>query len=144
MLAVKEIKRIRGASRSWGKMVLRPGENPLSKFSAEVFEIQAEIDPGGASQVGFNLRGNPLVYDVKEKSLSCKGKKVNVEPANGAIKLHILVDRTSIEIFPNEGLMPIFLCFPLDTDNRSLEVFARGGQAKIHKLKVWKLKSIWG
>jgi sucrose-6-phosphate hydrolase SacC (GH32 family) len=144
MAPVREIKKLRGASSSWKKAALKPGENPLSKLSGELFEIQAEIEPGSASQVGFNLRGNPLVYDVKEKSLSCKDKKVNVEPANGGIRLHILVDRTSIEIFPNEGRMPIFLCFPLDTDNTSLEVFARGGAAKIHKLKVWKLKSIWG
>jgi sucrose-6-phosphate hydrolase SacC (GH32 family) len=143
MLPVKEIANIRGASRSWKNRTLKPGENPLSEVSEELFEIQTEIEPGSAAEVGFDLRGNALVYNVSDKTLSCKDRKVQVAPVDGRIKLHILVDRTSIEIFPNKGLMPIFLCFPLDTENKSLETFARGGQAKVQDLKLSKLKSIW-
>jgi len=144
MAAVRETKKLRGALRSWKRTTLKPGENLLSNISGELFEIQSEIELGSASDVGFALRGTELVYNVKEKTLSCKGKKINVEPVGDKIKLHVLVDRTTIEIFSNYGLMPIFLCLALDTDNTSLELFARGGQAKIEKLKVWKLKSIWG
>ncbi|MHC4665952.1 MAG: glycoside hydrolase family 32 protein [Planctomycetota bacterium] len=143
MLPVKEIARARGRSMSWKNVVLEPGMNLLSDVSEELFEIQAEIEPGGAAEVGFNLRGNPLVYNVSQKKLSCRNKGVEVTPVGGRIKLHILVDRASIEVFPNEGLMPIFLCFPLDTENKTLDIFARGGQAKIQKLKLSKLKSIW-
>ncbi|MHC4624766.1 MAG: glycoside hydrolase family 32 protein, partial [Planctomycetota bacterium] len=143
MLPVRETKNLRGASRSWKKTILQRGENPLSQVSGELLEIESEIELGTASEVGFNLRGNPLVYNVQKKTLSCKDKSVEVQPTDGKIRLHIFVDRTTIEIFPNEGRMPIFLCFPLDTDNESVEVFARGGQAEIQKLKVWKLKSIW-
>jgi sucrose-6-phosphate hydrolase SacC (GH32 family) len=143
MLPVKEIARLRSTSMSWKNVLLESGRNLLSGVSAELFEIQAEIKPGGATEVGFNLRGNPLVYNVSQKTLSCRNKAVEVAPAAGNIKLHMLVDRTSIEIFPNEGLMPIFLCFPLDTENKTLEIFARGGQPKIRKLKLSKLRSIW-
>ena len=143
MLPVKEIRHIRGRSMTWKNVVLEPGMNLLSDVSEELFEIQAEIEPGAAAEVGFNLRGNPLVYKVSEKTLTCKDRTVQVEPVDGKIRLHILVDRTTIEIFPNDGLMPIFLCFPLDTENKSLEVFAHGGQAKIGKLRLSKLKSIW-
>jgi sucrose-6-phosphate hydrolase SacC (GH32 family) len=144
MLPVKETKKLRGPSRSWKKTILQPGENPLSQVSGQLLEIVSEIELGTASEVGFNLRGNPLIYNVRDKTLSCKDKSVEVRPSDGKIRLHLFVDRTTIEIFPNDGRMPIFLCFPLDTDNESLEVFARGGQANIQNLKVWKLKSIWG
>jgi len=143
MLPVKEIRNIRGASMSWKNVVLEPGMNILSHVSQELLEIEAEIEPGDAAEVGFNLRGNPLVYKVSDKTLTCKDRTVRVEPVDRKIRLHILVDRTTIEIFPNEGLMPIFLCFPLDTENKSLEVFARGGQARIQNLKLSNLKSIW-
>jgi sucrose-6-phosphate hydrolase SacC (GH32 family) len=143
MLPVKETKKLRGAWRSWKNTILEPGENPLSELSGELLEIQSEIELGSASEVGFTLRGNPLLYNVQNKTLTCKDETVEVEPGDGKIRLHIFVDRTTIEIFGNEGRMPIFLCFPLDTENKSLEVFARGGQANIQRLKVWKLKSIW-
>jgi sucrose-6-phosphate hydrolase SacC (GH32 family) len=144
MLPVSETKKLRGRGRSWRRTAVKPGENLLSKVSGELFEVKAEIEPGDASEVGFTLRGNPVVYNVKDKTLTCRGKSVDVEPVDGVIRLHIFVDRTSIEIFANEGRRSIFLCFPLDSDNTSLEAFVRGGQAQIRRLKIWKLKSIWG
>ena len=143
LLPVREIKNIRGPLQAWRAAPLMPAENILSAISGELFEIESEIELGYASEVGLTLRGTPLVYSVADKTLICKGKKTNLSPKDGKIRLHILVDRTSIEIFPNDGLMPIFLCFPLDTENKSLEIFARGGQAVIKSLNVWKLKSIW-
>ena len=122
---------------------MEPGEKLLSAISAELFEIQTEIELGTASELVFNLRGNPLTYNVKDKMLLCKGKKVKLTPIDGVIKLHILVDRTSIEVFPNYGRVTMHLCFPLDTNNTSVNVSARGGQAKIQSLKLYKLKSIW-
>jgi len=122
---------------------LKPGDKLLSGISAELFEIQAEIELGTASEVGFNLRGTPLLYNVEEKVLSCKDKRIQLTPAKGRIRLHILVDRTSIEVFPNYGRVTMHFCFPLDTDDTSVHVFARGGRAKIKTLNLWKLKSIW-
>ncbi|MHC4474783.1 MAG: glycoside hydrolase family 32 protein [Planctomycetota bacterium] len=143
MQPVREIKNIRGPLDSWRSLILKPGENPLAKIAGELFEIECEIDPAGAAEVGFGLRGNELTYNVEQKTLHCRGKKIDVTPVKGNIRLHILVDRTSIEVFSNESPMSMFLCFPLDPDSRTLEVFARGGQAKVEKLNVWKLKSIW-
>jgi len=143
LVPVREIKKLRGKRYSWKDTPLKPGQNLLSGISGGLFEIQSEVELGDAREVGFTLRGTPVVYNVGDKTLSCKDKKVNLTPVDKKIKLHILIDRTSIEIFSNEGRMPIFLCFPLDTNNTSLEVFARGGQAKIRSLRVWKLKSTW-
>ncbi|MHC4146333.1 MAG: glycoside hydrolase family 32 protein [Planctomycetota bacterium] len=140
---VRELKNIRGPLSSWRNLELKPGANPLSKISGELFEIKSEIELGTAGRFGFGLRGNELLYTVKNKTLSCKGEKLTIRPVNGRIKLHILVDRTSIEVFVNDGRMSLFRCFPLDTQNKSLEVFARGGQAGVKRLDVWKLKSIW-
>jgi len=122
---------------------LEPADRLLSGISAELFEIKAEIALGSASEVGFNLRGTPLLYDTQERVLSCKDKKIQLTPAQGRIRLHILVDRTSIEVFPNYGRVTMHFCFPLDTSDTSVHVFARGGRAKIKTLNLWKLKSIW-
>ena len=140
---VREIKKLRGAEYSWNNTALWPGENLLADISGQLFEIQCEIELRTASEVGFNLRGTPLLYNVEEKVLSCKDKKIQLTPANGRIRLHILLDRTSIEIFPNDGRMTMHFCFPLDANNTSVDVYAHGGRAKIKTLNLWKLKSIW-
>ena len=48
-----------------------------------------------------------------------------------------------IDIFGNDGrlYMPMGVIVP--QDNLSLEVFAKGGSAKIHSLQVHELKSAW-
>jgi len=140
---IREIEKLRGAYWNLKNTTIEPGEKLLSAISAELFEIQAEIEPAAASEIVFNLRDNPLIYNVKDKMLGCKDKKVKLIPLDGTIKLHILVDRTSIEIFPNYGQVTMHLCFPLDTNNTSVNVSSLGGQAKIKSLTLYKLKSIW-
>jgi sucrose-6-phosphate hydrolase SacC (GH32 family) len=140
---VREIAKLRGVRWELKDTTLQPGEKLLSAISTELFEVQAEIEPGSASEIVFNLRGNPLTYNVKDKMLGCKGKKVKVEPIDGVIKLHILVDRTSIEVFPNYGRVTLHLCFPLDPEKTLQYLSAEGGKANIKSLKLYKLKSIW-
>jgi len=53
----------------------------------------------------------------------------------------MLVDRTSIDIFGNDGslYMPTFVFVP--ADNLSVEIYSKGGSAKINSLEVYQLKS---
>jgi len=68
---------------------------------------------------------------------------MTVEQAKGRIDLHILIDRTSIEVFANQGRASMFLSFPLDAENKTLEFFARDGSAMVSKMDIWQLKSVW-
>jgi fructan beta-fructosidase len=140
---VREIEKLRGVYWSLKDTALEPGANLLSAISAELFEIQSEIELGSASEIVFNLRGNPLTYNVKDQLLSCKDQKVKVSPIDGLIRLHILIDRTSIEVFPNYGQVTMHLCFPLDTKNTLQYVSAKGGTAILKSHKLYRLKSIW-
>ena len=82
-------------------------------------------------------------YDAKKQELSCKDSKAALKPVDGKIRLRLLVDRTSIDIFGNDGrlYMPMGVIVP--PDNLSLEVYAKGGSAKINSLEVHELKSAW-
>ena len=140
---VREIKKIRGKRYSWKNSSLKRWENLLCGISGELFEIQAEFELGDASQFGFKLRGTPVVYNIEKKTVSCESKTANLTPVDKRIKLHILVDRTSIEIFANDGRASIFHCRPLDACNNLLNIFAHGGRVNVKRLDVWKLKSTW-
>ena len=142
---VRELECLRYNERTWINTVLNPGENLLSGVQGELLDIEAQIDPQNAAQVTLNLRGNDLVYDVAAKTLTCKGKTISVTSIRGEakVKLRILIDRASIEIFANDGRESIFLCFPLDTENKSLSISTQGGQALVNSLCVWDMRSAW-
>jgi fructan beta-fructosidase len=140
---VKELASLRVKSHTISPQPLAADENPLAGVQGELLELEAEIALGEASEVGFNLRGVPLVYDAKKQELSCKEKKATLKPADGKIQLRLLADRTSIDIFGNQGrlYMPMGVIIP--QDNPALQIYAKGNGAKIINLSVHELKSAW-
>ncbi len=140
---VREIKNIRNQLYSFKNVPLTQQGNPLRGIKGDLFEIKAVIELGNAREIRFVLRGSPMVYDVANKHLECRSREMTLSPVNGKVKLHILVDRASIEIFPNEGKMCLFHCIPLDPETQTLEVSAIGSEVVARKLRVWTLKSTW-
>ena len=140
---VKAHTSLRAKSHAIAPQPLNPGENPLAAIKGELFDLTAELTPGDAAELGFNLRGIAVTYDAKKQELSCRGNKAALKPVGGKIRLRLMVDRTSIDIFGNDGrlYMPMGVIIP--PDNLSLEVYAKGGGAKINALEVHELKSAW-
>jgi fructan beta-fructosidase len=142
-LPVKEIERLRGRKHAWTNEPLAPGRNLLKGINGDLFEIRAEIEPRDAESVGFKIRGEPVTWSAKNKKLSCLGAEAPLEPLDGRIRLHILVDRTSIEVFGNDGRVSLTSCFLPAPDNRSLETTAAGPAAQVISLEVYELRSAW-
>ena len=103
----------------------------------------AELAPGAAAELGFNLRGVTVSYDTKKQELSCQGNTDVLRPVDGKIRLRLMVDRTSIDIFGNYGRLYMTTGVIVPPDNLSLGVYAKGGSAKINALEVHALKSAW-
>jgi sucrose-6-phosphate hydrolase SacC (GH32 family) len=140
---VKEIELLREKEHHWENLVLKPGDNPLAAISGDLLEIQAEIEPDDATHVGFDIRGHKVQYDVKQRKLQALGRDAALAPDHGRIKLHLLVDRTSVEVFGNDGLLSMTSCFLPEAENKNLGIFSIGGTARIASLKVYPLRSAW-
>jgi len=64
-------------------------------------------------------------------------------PVNGKIKVRVLTDRTSTEVFANGGDVTFSGVFFPDSANHDLLLGAQGGTAHLASLAVGELKSIW-
>lgn len=140
---VREISALREKEYRWRDLVIQPGDNLLSDIRGDLFEIEAEIDPLGASKVGFDVRGHQVTYDVKQARLVALEHAAPLPTEQGRIRLRILVDRTSLEVFGNKGLLSMNSCFLPAPDNQRLAVQCVGGPAKIVTLRVYRLSSAW-
>ena len=140
---VKEHASLRVKSHTVQPQSFSVGENPLAGVKGELIDLTAELVPGDAAELGLNLRGVTVSYDVKKQELFCNGNSAALKVRDGKIRLRVMVDRTSIDVFGNDGClyMPIGLIVP--QDNLSLGVYAKGGIAKINSLEVHELKSAW-
>jgi sucrose-6-phosphate hydrolase SacC (GH32 family) len=142
-LPVHEITGLHAKTHAWKDTTVMPGENPLATLSGDLFDTEAEIEPGEAKEFGFTVRGTKVIYSVADKKLSCLGKSADLAPVNQRIRLRLLVDRTSLELFANEGRVVFSSCFLPRPDERALAFFAVGGPAKLTSLHVHELKSAW-
>ena len=142
---VKEIENIHKKEHKWADLAIAPDaeKNPLADISGELFDIRAEIELGAAAEVGFEVRGEKVAYDVKAKKLSCLGCTAPLAAEKGRITLQILVDRTSIEVFGNGGRVAMCSCFLPSPVARELGIYAVGPAAKVVSLRVYELRSIW-
>ncbi len=140
---VREIEGLHKRTRQWKNKTLKPGDNLLSDLSGELFHIRAELQVDDARETGFVIRDVPVVYDVEKQQLSCQGKTAALKIVDGRIRLELLVDRTSIEIFGNEGRMYMPMGVILADNSKSLEIFTKGGSTEVESLDVYELRSAW-
>jgi fructan beta-fructosidase len=140
---VREIASLRRVVHKIPPQPLRPGDNPLAKIRAELVDVSAVIELGEANELELSVRGLPITYDAAKQEIAFQGKKARLNLINGAIRLRVLVDRTSIDIFGNDGslYMPMGVIVP--QDNKSLSISSRTSQARIVNLETAELNSAW-
>jgi len=143
MNPIQEIETLRTKTHTWTDVVLKAGANLLSGLEGDLFDLEVEFEPSPESVTIFDMRGIEVVYNSGTQTLSCSGFKSKLKPADGAIRLRILLDRTSIEVYVNDGRVYIpVVVFP-EEDNYSLRATCREGEVKANYLRVHELKSSW-
>jgi fructan beta-fructosidase len=140
---IREIEKLHKKQWRWENRILKPKENLLSGISGELFHIRVEMKVADVEEIGFVIRGVPVNYDVRKQQLSCLDKIATLKPVEGNIRLEILVDRTSIEIFGNNGRIYMPIGVILAGNSKPLEIFTKGGDTEINSLEIFKLSSIW-
>jgi sucrose-6-phosphate hydrolase SacC (GH32 family) len=142
-LPVGEIKSLYAKEHAWNDAALKPGENPLRAVSGGLLDIQLQADLAGAKVFGVKCRGQAVTYSAARRALTCFGREAPLDAAGGRLTLRILVDRTSIEVFANDGKVSMSACFLPGPDNAGLELFFDGGSPKIVSMTVHELCSAW-
>lgn len=146
---IEEIELLHKARHSWSNETIRPGENLLNGLRGMLFEIRAEFEIDSACEFGFRIRGDHTVsYDVEKNTARLSGDitKSNswkIPPMKKRVKMQILVDRSLIEAFYDDGRAYLSASFYPDKANQGLEIFSSGGNTRLISLDVYELKSAW-
>ncbi len=136
---VKEIEKIHKIKHVTENQNLS-AELPVNlDVSGRLFDIRASFELGEAKRIGLDIGGNIVAYNVKDKKLN----DAPMKPNNGTISMQVLVDRPLIEICGNEGAVFITSERKHKGEIRAIKAFAQGNGAKLIRLEVYELKSIW-
>jgi sucrose-6-phosphate hydrolase SacC (GH32 family) len=142
-LPIDEIDNLRVGQQAWHDLRGSPGKNPLSAIQGDLFDIRAEIELAGASRFVITTRGQAVGYSVKDAEFTLGHAKAPLAPTAKRVRFQILVDRSSIELFADQGQATISrIVFP-DPNDRSLSLTTEGGDIRVISLQVNRLESIW-
>ena len=139
---IDAIKQLRYDPHIVKNIKVNPGEDPLKDIDGDAFEIIAEIVPEKSSGFTFDIRGEKLNYSLKDQSITFMGNKAAVKPAGGSMKVRLIIDRSSVEIFINEGEITFSNLFYPDQSNRNLGLTS-DGTLLLKNLEIYRLSSIW-
>jgi fructan beta-fructosidase len=140
---VREIELLHDRTHAWRDRALEPARPLIPETEHKLFDVRLEIEPGSAETFAVRVRGLDLVYDVAKQSVTFGSRSAPLPLEKGAVRLQLLVDLTSLEVFGNSGLVSMSFCFLPEAADHPLEFYARGGVARIKSLEVYELKSSW-
>jgi fructan beta-fructosidase len=139
---VKEIESLRARKTSWDARPLRAGERLLDETFADAADLELGLRPGSAEQVVLGLHGLSLVVDVRRDLLKAGGLSAPLHSPGGVLRLRIIVDRGSVEVFSGDGLSA--LCVPHRIgEDRSFTLSVVGGAAEVESATLFDLRSAW-
>ena len=137
---VKELSLLHDRRHAWSGQ-LDSSTDPLADIAVDACELRATIDPANAKSIVFTIRGLTLIYDPATRHLSMPKFSCALPMTDGKMRLVILVDRTSIEVFAQDGRILLTECFLPPADDHRMTLSGAG--AKVESLECWTLHSSW-
>lgn len=139
---IDEIENIAVAKQSWSDLRLQPGEKIGPTIPAGLLDIEVEIEPAGATEFGLVVRGHPIRYSMTVGAIGVGPDSAPLKIAGKPLRLRILVDRPSIEVFADKGQVTFSTVY-LEGNTNEIVFTASGGDILLRTLTVTRLESIW-
>jgi fructan beta-fructosidase len=161
---VREMKTLRGKEFHLERVSVEEANRRIKEagISGEAVEIEAELAPGNAAEMGFRVRkggvqetlvgisrGQKRVFIDRNKagelsySKEAAGRHSGQIQQTSSAKLQIFVDRSSVEVFANDGEVTLTdRIYPL-RHSEGIELYSLNGNGKVESLSIWKLASVW-
>ncbi|MBK6791049.1 MAG: glycoside hydrolase family 32 protein [Anaerolineales bacterium] len=158
---IVELAYLRRDHIHWQDEVITPKHNLLAGIQSRSLEIDAEIAVLNATK-RFGIRifvgegEETIIYYQPEESLlyldrSRSGQvdfhedfsrlqSVPLSPVGGSIRLRILVDRCSVEVFANDGSVTLTDCVFPSAQSHGLKFFVEEGYLHLNSLDIYFLE----
>ncbi|CAI0746211.1 glycoside hydrolase family 32 protein [Serratia entomophila] len=152
MNPARELTALRREHRTLIPLKLRNQRRPLAEA---LQELQITLDLagsdaerygvaiGGAARLYVDNQAHRLVLERFSEEPGLCGCRSVALPAGERLPLRLFIDRSSLEVFVNQGEACLTSrIYPAD-GRCDLSLFAEGGQAQFGDMEGWRLESIW-
>ena len=159
---IRELAQLRGRHWQWAHEAIAGASDLLAAVSGQALEIIAELavaQPLPAERLGLRVRNGggeftTIGYDVRQQRLFVDRTQsgqvdfnaafpavhsADLAPIDGCIRLHIFVDRCSLEVLANDGLVAFTEQIFPDDASVGVELFSAGGSVMLTRLDIYAI-----
>jgi beta-fructofuranosidase len=154
---VPEVETLRGEPTTVPSGAIEPGLRVLDAVRGDSLDLELEIDPGTASEVALLVRRSPdgkeetrIAYDRASATLAIDRDRagagdggVHSAPlplgAGETLRLRVLVDRSSVEVFAQDGRVVLTDRVYPDPESVGSALEAKGGRSRLVSLRAFPL-----
>lgn len=117
----------------------------LNDITADEFGIKLRCNEGiEETVIGYEVYSSKVFIDRDKSGKAVRGiRKSKVERKSDILSLHIYLDRSSVEVFVNEGVNVISSRIYPQKSSLGVQIYAKNGEVSVLNFKAWRLKDIW-
>ncbi|MAF10920.1 2,6-beta-D-fructofuranosidase [Candidatus Poribacteria bacterium] len=140
---VREIAVLYDKTHAESEISLAAREIRVLEETGDLFDVSFEADAAPNVSFGIEARGNLVTCNIADETVSFMDRAATLRAIDGHIRIRLLIDRTSLEIFGNDGEVSMSFCFLPEAADWSLALHGGDAGARIRDLTVRTLRSSW-
>lgn len=120
---------------------VRLGREPKTLLAdVDAGEMVVGLDPTELKAVRLKVKGLEVVYDAATETLTVGKVTAPLKPEKNRVLLHILIDRGSVEVFGNSGVVALSVAHVAADKDTSITAT---GDGPLTMVVGWTVKSMW-
>ncbi|GGH65637.1 glycoside hydrolase family 32 protein [Rothia aerolata] len=159
-LPIKELEQLRGSEKDLGAFTLDINNDMVVLDESAAYDLELTInlaesttervglqvgltEDGAHTYVGYDRLAGTLFIDRRLAGNGDRGYRATPYVAGEKLKLRVLVDRGSVEVFADDGVESLSSFTFANAGPRALVLSSESGTLTVDSLKVWEMGSIW-
>jgi sucrose-6-phosphate hydrolase SacC (GH32 family) len=140
---IREIEDLYESTESFQNIEIGNDRPLVPKTRHDCFDVRVEFEPDGTDRFGIVVQGHQIDYCPVEQEVNSFGRVAQVRPVDHRIALRLIIDRTSLELFAEDGTVVFSCCYLPEACDHPLEFYTKGEKTLIASLVISELRSIW-
>lgn len=140
---VPEFAQLRGAAFALPARTLAAGEKTTLTAADAPLDIELTLRPGPDARVTLDVLGCAITYDAARSELQSGKVVAPVLLEAGGLRLRVIADRTTVEVFAQDGLVYLPLAHVARDGVRGVTLATERGACELLTLAGYELNSAW-